>query len=113
MDAFADRAGFVLRLACFAAHPGTPSQYAGAVAAPRQIWIGPMLGLGGRAVNLDPVAMRPFNVFGAGKAAVDQMTFWKMAGALPQPLQHRPHQAPVGAGVADLDRNHNLLVCDA
>src|SRR5678816_3289085 len=109
MDAFADRAGFVLRLAGFAAHAGSPSQYARAIAATWLIGIGAVLGLGGRAVDLDPVAMRPLDVLGAGKAAVDEMASRKMAPPRAQPFQHGPHQAPVGAAIANLDRDHDLL----
>ena len=79
MDAFADRAEFVLRLARFARHPGSPSQHARAVAAARQIGIAAVLGLGRRTIDLDPLAMRPLDVLGTAKAAIDEMACGKLA----------------------------------
>src|SRR3954451_19793591 len=50
MDAFADRSGFILRLARFACHPCAPSQHTRALAALRQVGIAAVLGLGGRTI---------------------------------------------------------------
>ena len=80
MDAFADRAGLVLRLAGFARHAGAPGQHSGAVAAPRQVGVGAVLGLGGRTIDLDAFAMRPLDVLGAAKAAVDEMALRRPPG---------------------------------
>ena len=95
MDAFADRARLVLRLTGVARHTSSPSQHARSVAAPRQVGIGAMLGLGGRTIDLDPFVMRPLDILGAAKAAVGEMASRKMAGQRAQPLQHRPHEAAI------------------
>src|SRR5712691_611082 len=79
MDALADRAALVLRLALLARHPGAPGQHALAVAAPRPIGIGAVLGLRGRTIDLYPFAMRPLDVLGGGEAAVGEMASRKMA----------------------------------
>src|SRR5579863_5643717 len=70
MDAFADCAAFVLCFAGFARHPRPPGQHAVAVAAPRQIGVGAMLGLRWRTIDRDAFAMRPFDILGAVEAAV-------------------------------------------
>ena len=53
--------------------------------------------------------MRPFDILGAAKAAIDEMFFGKTAGARALPLQHGPHQPAVGPGVANPGVNDDLL----
>src|SRR5205809_2191029 len=109
MDAFADRAALVERLAGFARHPLAPGQHALMIATPRQIRIGAVLGLGGWTIDGDPLAMRPLAVLGRGEAAVGKVASRKMAGPHAQLLQHRPQEATIGTGIGDLDRDHDLL----
>src|SRR5712691_4234653 len=109
MDALADRAVLVLRLALLARHPGPPGQHALAVRATWQIRVGAVLGLGGRTIDIDPLAMRPLDVVSGGEPAVGEMACRKVASAHVRAFQHRPHEAAVGAGVANLDRHHDLL----
>src|SRR4029077_18243607 len=53
--------------------------------------------------------MRPFDVLRAAKAAIDEMAFGQTARARALPLQHGPHQAAIGSGVAYLDISDELL----
>src|SRR5580704_6065791 len=69
MDAFADRAEIVLRLACFAGHPRPPSQHAWAVSSPRQIGVGAVLRLRWRTINLGTLVVSPLDVICAAEAA--------------------------------------------
>src|SRR5258706_243879 len=103
MNAFANGAGLVLRLAGFARHAGAPSHDAFSVTGPRQERIGAALGLRGRTIDLDALAMRPLDVLGAAKPAVDEMAFGKATVASSPVLRHRPHEATIRAGVLDLD----------
>src|SRR6185437_4719024 len=109
MDALANRTGLVPGLARFARHSRAPGQYPRAVAAPRQVRIGAVLGLSGRTKDLDALGMRPFDVLRAAKAAIDEMVFGQTARARALPLQHGTHQAAVGPGVANPGVNDDLL----
>src|SRR5215510_1353540 len=79
MDALADGARFVPRLAGFVRHPGPPSQHSRAIAATRQIGIGAVLGLSGRTIDLNLFVMRPFDVLGTAKTAVREIVLRKAA----------------------------------
>src|SRR4051794_3697077 len=100
MDAFADRTDLVLCLAGFACHPLPPSRYPGAVTATRQIGINPALGLGRRTIDRDVLLVRPLDVLGAAKPAVDDMTLRELAQLLVQLFEHRPHEAAIRAIIA-------------
>src|SRR5262245_3191135 len=73
MDALADRAALVLRLAVLARHSGAPSQHPRTVAGTRLIRIGAVLGLCRRTIDLDRLAMRPLDVLGGREAAVGEV----------------------------------------
>src|SRR5215468_3841622 len=103
MDALADRAALVLRFAVLARHAGAPSQHSRTVPGTRLIRIGAVLGLRRRTIDPDPLAMRPLDVLGGREAAVGEVTSRNMADCRAQPFQHWPHQAAIGAGVADLE----------
>src|SRR6266540_3027136 len=109
MDALAYRTGLVAGLARFARHSRAPGQHPRAVAAPRQVRVGAMFGLSGRTKDLDALAMRPLDVLGTAKAAIDEMAFGQTARARALPLQHGPHQAAIGPDVANLGVNDDLL----
>src|SRR5438874_12734834 len=94
-------AELVAGLALFARHSRTPGQHPRTVAASRQVRIGAVLGLRGRTKDVDALGVRPFDILGAAKAAIDEMFFGKTAGARALPLQHGPHQPAVGPGVAN------------
>ena len=53
--------------------------------------------------------MRPLNILRAAKAAVRETMFGLAARAHALPLQHGPHQAAIGPGVAYLDVSDELL----
>src|SRR5215831_8589742 len=53
----------------------------------------------------DPLAMRPLDVLGTAKTTVGEIASWQRG----QLFQHRPHEAAIGADIADLDRDHDLL----
>src|SRR5258708_12406795 len=69
MDAFTYRTGLVPDLAVFACHPRAPGQYSRAVAAPRQVRIGAVLGLSGWTKDLDAPRIPPLHVPPAAKPA--------------------------------------------
>src|SRR3984957_17327969 len=73
VDAFADGAGLVLRLAGLAPHTGAPRCCADAVAAARPIRISAALGLGRRTEHLDAFAVRPLDFVGVAEPAIDEM----------------------------------------
>src|SRR4051812_27494025 len=86
VDAFTNRAEFVLRLAHLTPHSGTPSQHADTVPASRQIRIAAVFGLDRRAIDLDPLAMRPLDVVGVAEAPIGEMASRKMASQRTQLL---------------------------
>src|SRR3954467_14530436 len=87
MDAFANRTGLVAGLPGSARHPCPPGQHPRAIAAPRQVGIRAMLGLSGRTKDLDALGMRPFDVLGAAKAAIDEMACGQTARTCTLSLQ--------------------------
>src|SRR3954465_197211 len=91
MDALANRTGLVPGLALVARHSRAPGQYPRPVAASRQVGIGGVLGLSGRAKDIDALGMRPFDIIGAAKAAVREIAFGWTARARALPLQHGTH----------------------
>src|SRR5258708_10580707 len=109
MDAFTYRTGLVPDLAALACHPRAPGQYSRAVAAPRQVRIGAVLGLSGWTKDLDALGMRALDVLCAAKAAAHEMAFGQAARTRALPLQHGTHQATIGPGVAYIDVNDELL----
>src|SRR5665213_3430997 len=109
MDALAYRTGLVAGLALLARHPRAPGQHPRTVAASRQVRIGAVVGLSGRTKDVDALGVRPFDVLCAAKATVREIAFGQTARPDALPLQHGPHQATIGPGVAYLDVGDELL----
>jgi hypothetical protein len=68
-----------------------------------------VFGLRGRAIDLNPLPVRPLDVLGVAEAAIDEMAAPKAAGPCALALQHRPHEAAIGSNIGHVEASHDLL----
>src|SRR5262249_13384911 len=108
VDAFAERPVLVDALAVRALHAPPPGGHAGAVVGARSVGIGVVLGLCGRAIDLDAFGRRPLGVGVLVEAAVDQMALWPATVAAQQALEHGPNEPAIRAVRHGGDVDHDL-----
>src|SRR5208337_4310480 len=108
MDAFANHADPVLRLAVITSHSRPPDRFPLSVRGARQTGINAGLGFRGWTEHFDPLAMCPLDVAGVAKPAIDDVTLREAARVVVQLLQHRLHEAAIRAVIADIDGDDDL-----
>src|SRR5258708_39266880 len=108
VDALVHGAALVDFLASRALIALAPSRNAGAIVGTRRIAVGLVLAVHWRTVDTDANRCRPPGIVVLVEAAVDEMTVGPPAVAALKFIEHRSHQAAVGAGRIHIDRNGDL-----